>query len=281
VEMVSAEISAKGQELIIENTDEEVVLYVDSVRIAQVIMNLLHNATKFSGRGDRIVLRVKHDGDTAVLQVKDTGVGIARDKLDSIFEVFVQVDSSIERRRSGLGLGLTLVKSLVELHGGSVRASSGGEGLGSEFEVRLPILQARAHTAAHEAMMNGLATRRVIVIDDNVDSADSLSVLLRMMSHQVMTLYHGKGVVDHAAHFKPDVILCDLGMPEVSGLEVARQLRADETTCRITLVAITGYGRPEDIELARQSGFDAHLVKPVDLNRVNALLRAAPRAFTS
>lgn len=277
-ETVAAEIALKGQRLVVENADETIVLYVDPVRIAQVVSNLLHNAMKFSETGGDIHLRVAREDDTAVIRVKDTGIGIARDKLESIFEVFVQIDASIERRRSGLGLGLTLAKNLVELHGGTVRASSAGPGCGSEFEVRLPVITVKSDTfVQHESISGGFSQRRLLIIDDNMDSADSLSVLLRMMSHDVMTLYSGRGAVEQAIRFRPDVVLCDIAMPDVSGLDVARQLKANVATSRMMLVAITGYGRPEDIVLARRSGFDAHLVKPVDLNKISALLTSAPR----
>jgi CheY-like chemotaxis protein len=239
------------------------------------VTNLVTNASKYSDAHSTIGVKVEQIGDTARLIVSDVGIGIPPDRLHEIFEVFVQIDPSIERRQGGLGIGLALVKSLAELHGGTVSARSDGIGTGSEFVVELPALPERRgvpRTDAHKP--RDLQKRRVLVIDDNEDAADSLAALLAGMGHEVTTLYTGDTAVEEVARQSPEVVLCDIGMPGVSGLDVARQLRSVFKDRRLMLIAATGYGRPEDAALAKAAGFDVHLVKPIDLDRLQAAIAA-------
>ncbi len=270
-------IEHKGQRLETDLPGDPVPACVDPVRIAQVVSNLLDNASKFSERGQPIRLALERHREHAAIRVQDQGWGVPRDKLDEIFEIFVQVDLSVERRRSGLGIGLTLVKSLVELHGGSVAAASAGPGHGTTFEVRLPVLAIeRAREVPRAAPQPGYAGRRILVIDDNRDAADTLSALLRMLGHEVTTVYDGATGVREAGRWRPGAVLCDIGMPGMSGLEVARQIREHDGSHGVTLIAVTSYGHPDAVRDAHEAGFDLHLVKPVDINQLSAVLRAIP-----
>jgi PAS domain S-box-containing protein len=278
LEAARPDIEAKKHELVLKISAEPVVVHADAVRVAQIVTNLLNNASKFTEPGGRITLAVEKSGAEGHVRVTDTGIGIPPEKLEAIFEIFVQVHSStMERSHSGLGLGLTLVKSLAELHGGSVDVYSAGPGCGTEVRVRLPLAASPAAEAEPpEALPLAFERRRVLVIDDNADSADSLAALLRMLGHEASAIYSGEGASERVAQLAPDVVLCDIAMPGMNGLEVARELRALYPARQLTLIAATGYGRPDDVAIARAAGFDAHLVKPVDLNRLEALIRAAP-----
>jgi two-component system, chemotaxis family, CheB/CheR fusion protein len=208
-----------------------------------------------------------------VLQVRDTGVGIAPDLLPRIFDLFTQADRSLDRAQGGLGVGLTIVQRVVEMHGGRVEASSAGPGQGSEFTVYLPIAApptvryspARESVAASQSL-------RVLVVDDNVDTADSAGMLLRESGHDVQIAYSAKTALDAAVAFRPDVVLLDIGLPETDGYEVARRLRRTPELKNAWLIAVTGYGRDADRQHSEDAGFDAHMVKPVDLEKVKELL---------
>jgi len=276
IDAARPDIDGKRQVLEADVPLTPVPAYVDPVRIAQVVSNLLNNASKFSERGARIRLTLERHAEYAAIRVKDEGAGVPRDKLDDIFEIFVQVDPSFERRRNGLGIGLTLVKSLVELHGGSVTASSGGPGKGATFDVHLPVLALERAPDAAPAPELTFARRRILVIDDNRDAADTLSALLRMLGHEVATVYDGAAGVREAARLRPNAVLCDIGMPGMSGFDVARQIRASDEAHGITLIAVTGYGHPDAVRDAHAAGFDLHLVKPVDLNKLTTVLKAIP-----
>ncbi len=278
VEVARPEVTGKEQRLEVQLPDRPVVAYVDPVRIAQVVSNLLNNASKFSEPGRRIWLDVQRDHECASIRVKDEGVGVPRDKREEIFEIFVQVDPSLERRRSGLGIGLTLVKSLVELHGGSVTVSSPGPGKGSTFDVQLPVLALdRVPETPRRAPDPPYSMhQRILVIDDNQDAADSLSALLRMLGHEVTTVYDGESGVREAERVHPAVVLCDIGMPGMTGLDVARAIRASERGSHMALIAVTGYGHPDAVRDAHAAGFDLHLVKPVDINKLSSVLKAIP-----
>jgi CheY-like chemotaxis protein len=248
----------------------------DPTRLAQVVSNLLNNAAKYTEEGGRIDLIVEQLGEEAVLRVRDTGVGIAADMLASIFDLFSQVKGSVSRSQGGLGIGLTLVRSLVEMHGGSVRATSGGLGQGSEFVVRLPLVReplAPAPALPHEQERTTRAPPRLIlVVDDNADAAEMLAMLLRLKGHEVRTAYGGPTALDAVRAQPPDVVLCDIGMPGMDGLEVARRLRQDLGLKQALLVALTGYGGEEDRRRSQEAGFDAHLVKPADAGTLERLL---------
>jgi CheY-like chemotaxis protein/two-component sensor histidine kinase len=280
VDTLRRDVEAKNQTLSLQRPAGTLYVDADPVRIAQVVTNLVNNASKYSDEEAHITVSVGREAEEALICVRDNGIGIPPDKLDAIFDSFVQIDPSAERSEGGLGLGLTLVKSLVELHGGSVTAESDGVGRGSDFTVRLPLLPERRGRSAPEQPHAEAEPRRVLIIDDNTDSADSLSALLRMLGHEVTTLYNGEDAVREVARFAPDVILCDIRMPGTSGLDVAKQLRRVFKDRQLTLIAATGYGRPEDVMQAKAAGFDDHLVKPVDLNRLSAVIQASGKAVS-
>jgi signal transduction histidine kinase/ActR/RegA family two-component response regulator len=251
-------------------------LYIDGdvVRLTQVVGNLLNNACKFTDKGGRIWLSVADEGSQAAIRVRDTGIGLDADQLDRIFGLFAQVDNSLERARDGLGLGLTLVKKLVELHGGTVEARSAGPAKGSEFIVRLPLL--RGQPLAPARQLSGIkpetpVPRHILVVDDNRDSATSLAMLLKLMGHTVDTAHDGLEAVEKAAKLHVDVILLDIGMPRLNGYEAARRIREQQQE-GLRLVALTGWGQEEDRRRSDEAGFDAHLVKPVDLAALTKLL---------
>jgi len=223
---------------------------------------------------------VEQVGEEAILRVRDNGDGIAADMLASIFDLFTQVKGSVSRSQGGLGIGLTVVRSLVEMHGGSVQATSAGLGQGSEFVVRLPLVReppAPAHGLAPEQERPPKASPRLIlVVDDNGDAAEMLAMLLRLKGHQVRTAYNGLAALDAVRAQPPEVVLCDIGMPGMDGLEVARRLRQDLGLKQGLLVAMTGYGGEEDRRRSQEAGFNVHLVKPVDVSALEPLL-SAPR----
>ena len=264
-----------GHELTVTLPRNPVYVHGDPIRLAQVVGNLLNNACKFTDKGGRIWLTVEQEGEQAVIRVRDTGIGIAADQLGRIFEMFAQVDTSLESSRSGLGLGLTLVKNLVEMHGGTVEARSAGVGQGSEFVVRLPLLSGPLPALPREpAVVQPVSTvpRRILVVDDNRDSADSLAMLLKLTGHDVHTAHDGLEAVEAAATLQPDVILLDIGMPRLNGYEAARRIREQQRHKGLTLVALTGWGQEEDRRRSEEAGFDSHLVKPVDLAALTKLL---------
>jgi PAS domain S-box-containing protein len=266
-------------ELTVTLPPRPIAVHGDPVRLAQVVGNLLNNACKFTDRGGRIRLAIEEDGEQAVIRVRDTGIGIAAGELSRIFEIFAQVDTSLERSREGLGLGLALVKSLVEMHGGSVEAKSAGIGQGSEFVVRLPLapgLPSAPPPAARPVPSSdkppATACRRVLVVDDNRDAAKSLAMLLKLMGHQVDTAHDGLEGVARAATFRADIILLDIGMPGLNGYEAARRIRQQNGHPAPKLVALTGWGQEEDRRRSAEAGFDAHLVKPVDVAALTRLV---------
>ncbi len=253
----------------------------DRTRIAQIIGNLLQNSAKFTEPGGSAAVAVEESQSLqqAVLRVRDTGVGIAPDMLPRIFEAFAQADTTLDRSKGGLGLGLALVKGLVEMHDGTVSVESGGLGTGAEFTVRLPLEADRMLAVApvREVASNGSA-RRVLVIEDNVDGADTLRDALELGDHTVEVAYSGAEGIEKARTFKPDVVLCDIGLPGMDGYEVARTMRADPELGGVSLVALTGYALPEDVAKAKAAGFAAHLAKPPTLEKLEELLEQATGA---
>jgi signal transduction histidine kinase/ActR/RegA family two-component response regulator len=246
----------------------------DATRVEQVFANLLNNAAKYTACGGVIQVIEECDGAAAVVRIRDSGFGIAPALLPHVFELFAQADRTLDRAQGGLGIGLTLVKTLVELHGGTVTASSGGIGQGSEFVVRLPLIQAPgAPPPATEALPPpaAAAALHVLVVEDNKDAADSLAMLLKLWGHRVRTSHDGLAGLTAARHTRPEVVLLDIGLPGMDGYEVARQLR-QEFGPAIRLVAMTGYGQEEDRRRAWEAGFNAHLVKPADPATLQALL---------
>jgi CheY-like chemotaxis protein len=244
----------------------------------QVISNILNNAAKYTAPGGRILLAVTVDAQHATVAVRDNGVGIAPEVLPYIFDLFTQAERTPDRSQGGLGIGLALVKSLVALHGGTVHAHSEGLGQGSEFSISLPCV---AHTEAPDAgagaadAVQDNGNLRVLVVDDNADAAQMLAALLEVQGHAVSVEYDGRGALARARAEHPDVLLLDIGLPDMDGYELARRLRAQPENAAATLVALTGYGQNQDREEAQQAGFDHYLVKPADLNEVNEVLALA------
>ncbi len=268
-------IDARKHRLEVSLPEQAVRVEADSTRLGQVLSNLLNNAAKYTEEGGRIDLTVESSGDEAVLRVRDRGVGIAADMLPRIFEMFIQVQGSVSRSEGGLGIGLTLVRKLVEMHGGSVEVHSEGLGRGSEFVVRLPLLRAVALPVVAEVEQPWplkVPARSVLIVDDNQDAATCLALLLRTAGHEVRTAFDGLAALDLAQERPPDVVLLDIGMPGMDGLEVVRRLRQDLGLKQALLVALTGYGQEEDRRRSHEAGFDVHLVKPVDLNDIKDLL---------
>jgi len=250
---------------------------IDPVRFAQVVSNLLTNAVKYTERDGHVRVTLRRDTNDVVLSIADDGAGIEREMLPRIFDLFAQVDRTLDRARGGLGIGLTVVRALVELHGGSVRAESAGLGRGSCFEVRLPLAEAAAANEAPAAVPPAPnSARRVLIVEDDSDISETMQDLLQAVGHRVETAATGPAGVERARALEPDVVLVDVGLPGMDGYDVARALRGAFGD-RVYLAALTGYGRPEDRKRAREAGFDAHLTKPVDLASVEKILRDAPR----
>jgi CheY-like chemotaxis protein len=244
-------------------------LDVDPTRMAQVVANLLNNAAKYTPEGGHIRLSAQTisaaEGDCVEIRVADNGTGIPPDVLPRMWDMFAQADRTIGRAQGGLGIGLTLVKRLVELHGGTVDAKSGGSGQGSEFIVRLPVVARRPspdRAAQHPA--SGRKVRRILVVDDNVDGLETLATLLELSGHEVRTASDGPAALTAAAEFRPEVVLLDIGLPGMDGYEVARRLRANPLFNGARLIALTGWGQDSDRDRSHDAGFDLHLVKPVD-----------------
>jgi two-component system CheB/CheR fusion protein len=253
---------------------DDMWLVGDATRIAQVVANLLSNAVKFTQRGGRVRLTLERTGDTAVLRVRDDGQGIAPNVLDHVFEPFAQAPQTPDRRNGGLGLGLALVRGFVQLHGGSVAVSSAGVGRGAEFTVHLPLEASPVMGAEPQASNRRIRRRRVLIIEDNREAADTLREVLELSGHEVQVALDGPGGLRDAGSFHPDVVLCDIGLPGMTGYEVARALRADERLRGTVLVALTGYSLPEDERRASDAGFAHHVRKPPNLDELLGLLDA-------
>ena len=267
-------IDSQRHELCVSLPPETVWLDADPVRLAQVVANLLNNAAKYTPRGGRIDLEVTRGAGHVSISVRDNGVGIEPALLPEVFDLFVQAEKSIDRTHGGLGIGLTLVKSLVELHGGSVSASSEGPGRGSEFSVRLPALEREPTGRTVTETAPAALPRRVLIVDDNADAAVMLQLLLETLGgHEVTVAHDGEGALEEADRGRYEVILVDIGLPRMSGYEVARQLRERNRGQRLLLVAITGFGTDDDRRRALESGFDEHVVKPPSAEALERLLR--------
>jgi CheY-like chemotaxis protein len=261
-------LESHGLALTAELTGESLWVVGDPTRLSQVLGNLLQNADKFTNPGGHVAVRLSRDPerDAALLTVEDSGIGMEPDILSRLFEPFSQADRSLDRSRGGLGLGLALVKGLVDLHGGEVEATSGGHASGSVFRVRLPLVpEAVASPSAGPAVSPPARALKILIVEDNRDAAESLAMLLELSGHQVEVAYTGDEGMSAARRFLPDVALCDIGLPGgMDGYALARLLRAANETARARLIAISGYGQEEDKRSARQAGFDDHLTKPVD-----------------
>ncbi|TMH55200.1 MAG: response regulator, partial [Betaproteobacteria bacterium] len=260
-------------------SDEPLQIDADATRLSQVLLNLINNAVKYTPEGGRVWLETRRENDVAVLRVRDNGIGISAALLPKVFDLFVQGDRSLDRTEGGLGIGLTLVRRLVEMHGGSVAAFSEGAGDGSEFVVRLPLALGRVATPRMlpaEPESHPRIRRRLLVVDDNRDFANTLSLLLETFGHEVRTVYDGRAVVPMATDYRPDAVLLDIGLPGMNGYEIARELRSAPALAQVTLVAFTGYGQDEDRRRVREAGFDFHLVKPVEVGELTRVIDALP-----
>lgn len=274
VEASKAQLEQMGHHLKVDQPGGAISLEGDPVRLTQVLGNLLSNAVKFTPEGGRIELKISKEKGSAVIRVKDNGMGIAPENITSIFEMFVQVDASLERPTSGLGLGLTLVKNLVELHSGSVEVHSGGKGQGTEFTLRLPILEEDRDTSALRAAKprTEVAGRRILIVDDNVDAATMLSLMLNKMGNETRTASDGLAGVAAAEAFRPEIIIMDIGLPRMNGYEACSHIRNQPWGRDIRIIALTGWGQAEDRKKSKDAGFNAHLVKPVEMEELKALL---------
>jgi signal transduction histidine kinase len=276
IETVRPFIEARRHALEIDFDEEPILVDGDRTRLGQVFANLLNNAAKYTHPGGRIELTVRREGRDAVVRVKDNGIGLAPESTAAIFDMFVQVDRSLERSQAGLGVGLTLARRLVELHDGELSVASGGTGQGSEFTVRVPVSTGTPGAAAGEAdaVAARPSTRRVLLADDNVDFATSLGQLLQAHGHDVRVVHDGAEALEVASRFEPDIAFLDIGMPKIHGYELARRLRAQPSTARCVLVAVTGWGQEDDRRRAREAGFDRHLVKPVDPTQIESIVES-------
>ena len=281
-------IDAGGHTLSIKMPAAPVTLEGDLGRLSQVLSNLLNNAAKYTERCGSIRLSADVEGDEVTLRVEDNGMGIAPEVLPHVFDLFTQSSRAIDRAQGGLGIGLTLVRTLVEMHGGRVSARSGGPGQGAEFTVRLPICpaastEAPAPTLAPLDISPSIERRRILVVDDNIDAAESLALMLGYLGHETIVAHDGPSTLEAAAAFQPELVLLDIGLPGLDGYEVARRLRAERTLRGAILVALTGYGQEEDRRRARRAGFDHHLTKPVDHDRLITLIASlvAPASLPS
>jgi PAS domain S-box-containing protein len=280
VETVRPLVSARRQALEIQQPAESVYVNGDSTRLSQVLQNLLVNAAKYTQENGRIDLQVEVAGGFVNVVVKDNGRGIPAEDLERIFQLFAQAESvHSAAAESGLGIGLTLARSLAEMHGGSIDAASPGLGKGSTFTLRLPVASPAMTAEEEKAQEEGGSGLRVLVIDDNRDSADSATDVLRLLGNQVETAYDGEGGVELARHFRPHMILLDLAMPVMDGYEARKRLMAEVGASAAFLVAMTGFGNEEDKRRTREAGFDAHLTKPVELDALVALLNEARTRF--
>ena len=272
--LTSFQEAGKGQNHIISLTGKPVNVYGDPTRLEQVVSNLLDNAVKYTPSGGRVELAVLADGPDALLMIRDTGVGIPRDALPRIFDLFVQADQTFERAEGGLGIGLTIVKRLVELHGGTISASSAGLNQGSEFAVRLPrISDAAVKPQLSAATSSSFRARQILIIEDNCDFREGLRLLLESWGHRVQEASSGTEGLDIVCQARPDTVFVDLGLPGVDGYAVARAVRSAPGGDAVRLIAITGYGRADDRRRSKEVGFDAHLTKPVSPHELAEVLR--------
>jgi CheY-like chemotaxis protein/two-component sensor histidine kinase len=268
-------IQQKRHRVAIVSSRRQLLVNGDPERLVQCISNVLTNAAKYTDAQGEIRVEARAEGAQALITVADNGVGIAADLLPRIFDLFVQGDRTLDRAQGGLGVGLSIVRRVLEMHGGRIVASSAGVGRGSTFEIRLPLLES-ASARESTAVAVKAPPRRILIVDDNEDGANSLSMLLGLDGHEVLTVYNGRQALERAAGFGPDVMLVDIGLPDMDGYEVARRIRASPDLRGVRLVAVTGYGQDADKEQARSAGFVEHLVKPIEFSALERVLAAMP-----
>ncbi len=267
--------------VILHEAAQPLLVNGDIVRLTQIVANLLNNAAKYTDAGGRIEIGVRPEGSCAIVDVKDSGIGLTEDELPRLFEMFSQIEGARKHAAGGLGIGLALAKRLAEMHGGTVSVRSDGRGQGSTFSIRFPLAKtpAEGHQKAAEAAESSLINQKVLVVDDNVDAADSLGVLLSMYGADVKVAYDGASAVELAVRWGPSAVLLDLGMPVMDGWEVARRMRSEPALHNTTLIALTGWGQTEDRERTQSSGFDHHLVKPVDFTALKEVLASPSKGL--
>jgi PAS domain S-box-containing protein len=277
VEDYRSALGGAGLELALELPKDPLWVSADATRLAQALGNTLHNAAKFTDAGGRVTIRAERDDGRAVVCVRDTGIGMDAEGLSRVFDYFNQSELGRQRSRGGLGLGMAIARGIVELHGGTIRATSEGPGRGSEFCIRLPLESgpSEALRSARSAPSRQTA-RRILIIEDNADMADSLRMLLELNGHEVRRAADGPTGVDLARHFRPELVLCDIALPNMDGYAVARELRRDSETAGAYLVALSGYARDDDQRRAAEAGFDLHVSKPLDFSRLDAVIDALP-----
>ncbi|MGI8560409.1 MAG: response regulator [Luteimonas sp.] len=280
VEIAQPWLDAGAHRFTLRLPERRVVLHADPARLSQVFANLLNNAAKYSDPGSRIDLDARLDGDGLCVVVHDTGIGLAPEQLDRVFEVFRQVDTTIERSRGGLGVGLTLVQKIVDMHGGRVEVESAGIGTGCTFRVRLPVDPTASAAVESDAVQPAAPApraryARVLVVDDNRDAADTLAMMVRMLGHEVAQVYDPQQVEAEVERFLPTLVFLDIGMPGRSGYDIASSLRGRRGGDALEIVAVTGWGQPEDRDRTREAGFDEHLVKPPQLEAIRRICTSA------
>lgn len=280
-------LKARHHEFVVELATEPIWLQADPGRLVQIVVNLLNNAAKYTEPGGRVWLATGRDGDEAVIRVTDNGMGIPKAMLPHVFELFTQGEWSAEHAQGGMGIGLALVRRLVELHAGTIAVTSEGLGYGSEFVVRLPVLAAQppskstvgpSGSGRPDSTVSRVARRRILVVDDNVDAAFMLRLLLSRDGHDICLAHDGLAALKAAEEFKPEVVLLDIGLPRMDGYQVAKRLRERPEMATTLLVALTGYGQDEDRQRSHSAGFNAHLVKPVDLDALHTALNQSASA---
>jgi CheY-like chemotaxis protein/two-component sensor histidine kinase len=272
-------LEEKQHDLKLELPEPPVSLYVDPTRTEQILANLLTNAAKYTNKGGHITVRARPEGREAIIEVIDTGIGLPREMLSRVFDLFAQADRTLDRSEGGLGIGLTVARKLAEMHGGSISADSAGLGQGSTFTVRLPLAQAVTSSTDPDAggrQPQANEPRKILVVDDNQDTASSCALMFKTLGHEVQTAYNGLAALDVARSFRPEAIFLDIGLPGMNGFDVVRSLR-EEGFKEELIVAVSGYGQPEDRQRSHDAGFDEHLVKPVHRD---ALLSALQRLST-
>ncbi|MGH7336541.1 MAG: hybrid sensor histidine kinase/response regulator, partial [Myxococcota bacterium] len=279
IEAIEPLARARGHQLRVALPPAGVTLDADPTRLAQVFLNLLNNAVKFTDPGGRVDFEVEVSGGELTARVRDSGIGVAPEVREEIFEMFAQADRSLERSTMGLGVGLSLARRLVQLHGGTISVASDGAGKGAEFVVRIPLsseIQAPARDA-QDPLVRGSHGKphRILLADDNLDFASSFATLLRRMGNEVRVEHDGPAALAAAHEFRPEIAFLDIGLPKLNGFDLARRLRGLQATARSRLVAVTGWGQPSDRQLASEAGFDDYMVKPVEIERIQAILRAA------
>ena len=262
-------------ELTVDFAPESMCVGGDPVRLTQVFANLLNNAAKYTNHGGRITVTTRQENGEAVVSVHDNGIGIAPALLLQVFDMFMQVDRSTRRSQGGLGIGLTLVRSLVGMHGGTVEAKSDGPGRGSEFTVRLPLLVNALVSSGENRHIEPMPARRILIVDDSRDGGESLAMLLRVLGAEVALAHSGRDALECVDTFRPDVVVLDIGMPGMDGYEVARRIRSNPANGHISLIALTGWGQDEDRKRSVAAGFNHHLVKPADIEQLRQLLTVA------